>query len=92
MLVLIVLNGYPGVGKLTIARELGWVYTTRHCSGGASSQSKTDPSRRILPRARVFSNHLLIDAAAALFHRDDPGFMPMRGELVSTAQAGEGHR
>ncbi|WVR09203.1 hypothetical protein IAU60_006265 [Kwoniella sp. DSM 27419] len=58
MLVLVVLNGYPGVGKLAIGRELA----------------------KLLPR-RIFSNHLLLDAASALSDRREAGFQHLRREL-----------
>ncbi|ORX39084.1 hypothetical protein BD324DRAFT_310050 [Kockovaella imperatae] len=58
----ILLNGFPGVGKLTIAKELA----------------------ALLPDARVFSNHLLIDTAAALYNRDEAFYRPLRKELRRT--------
>ncbi|KAK1727980.1 uncharacterized protein BDZ83DRAFT_717369 [Colletotrichum acutatum] len=45
----IYINGYPGVGKLTIANAVS----------------------KLIPRSRVFHNHLLIDPVAALLDRDD---------------------
>ncbi|KAM4066190.1 AAA domain-containing protein [Hirsutella rhossiliensis] len=53
------INGYPGVGKLTIAKELN----------------------KLLPRAKVVSNHLLIDPAAALFDRTAQENQPLRPVL-----------
>ncbi|KAL2756389.1 hypothetical protein ACRALDRAFT_1070554 [Sodiomyces alcalophilus JCM 7366] len=53
------INGYPGVGKLTIAKEL--------C--------------KLLPKAKVVSNHLLIDPAAAIFDRSAEEYQPLRQVL-----------
>ncbi|CAD6567148.1 MAG: hypothetical protein TREMPRED_003349 [Tremellales sp. Tagirdzhanova-0007] len=58
---IILINGHPGVGKLTVARELV----------------------KILPDAKVFDNHLLIDAVAALYERDHPAYYPLRKALRS---------
>ena len=35
-----------------------------------------------MPDARIFSNHLLIDAVAALFERDEDAYKPLRRALV----------
>ncbi|KAK1535276.1 hypothetical protein CPAR01_08818 [Colletotrichum paranaense] len=45
----IYINGYPGVGKFTIASALS----------------------KLIPRSRVFHNHLVIDPVAAMLDRDD---------------------
>ncbi|OHE94567.1 hypothetical protein CORC01_10095 [Colletotrichum orchidophilum] len=45
----IYINGYPGVGKLTVANALS----------------------NLIPRSRVFHNHLVIDPVAAMLDRDD---------------------
>ncbi|KAK5991830.1 hypothetical protein PT974_05216 [Cladobotryum mycophilum] len=55
----IYINGYPGVGKLTVAKEL--------C--------------RLLPKAKVVDNHLLIDPAAAVFDRTAEEYQPLRQVL-----------
>ncbi|KDN69430.1 hypothetical protein CSUB01_05347 [Colletotrichum sublineola] len=55
----IYINGYPGVGKLTVAKELS----------------------KLLPKAKVFSNHLLIDLAAAVFDRPAEEYQPLRQAL-----------
>jgi len=55
----VLINGYPGVGKLTVANELA----------------------KLLPKAKVFNNHLLIDAAAALYERSDPEYPSLRKAL-----------
>ncbi|KAI0388383.1 hypothetical protein F5Y17DRAFT_222191 [Xylariaceae sp. FL0594] len=55
----IYINGYPGVGKLSVAKEL--------C--------------KLLPRAKVVSNHLLIDPAAAIFDRTAEEYQPLRQAL-----------
>jgi len=52
----IYINGYPGVGKLTVANEL--------C--------------KLLPKSKVFDNHLLIDPAAAIYERSAPEYQPLR--------------
>ncbi|CAG7963010.1 unnamed protein product [Penicillium salamii] len=55
----IYINGYPGVGKLTVAKEL--------C--------------KLLPKAKIVSNHLLIDPVAAVFDRDVEEYQPLRQVL-----------
>jgi hypothetical protein len=76
----VVLNGFPGVGKLTIARSLGFAllfarpWVVRACSWLLPSDA--------LPNTRVFHNHLFIDAVVALYDRNDPGFHPLRRALV----------
>ncbi|KAH7002155.1 hypothetical protein EDB80DRAFT_867163 [Ilyonectria destructans] len=52
----IYINGYPGVGKLTVAKEL--------C--------------KLLPKAKLVSNHLLIDPVAAIFERTMEEYQPLR--------------
>ncbi|KAK8847528.1 hypothetical protein IAR55_005386 [Kwoniella newhampshirensis] len=59
--IVIIFNGFPGVGKLTVAKE----------------------TSKLLPGSKVFDNHLLIDAAAALFERDDLAYHPFRKALRS---------
>ncbi|KLO05441.1 hypothetical protein SCHPADRAFT_811876, partial [Schizopora paradoxa] len=39
---------------------------------------------RTLPNAKLFNNHLLIDAAAALYTREDPEFYTLRKALRTT--------
>ncbi|RDW74549.1 uncharacterized protein DSM5745_07211 [Aspergillus mulundensis] len=53
------INGYPGVGKLTVAKEL--------C--------------KLLPKAKILDNHLLIDPAAAVFERTAEEYQPLRQVL-----------
>ena len=85
----IMINGYPGVGKLTVAKELRLVsfsslsflplllfLSTRHLS------VLIGPRSTVLPHVKVFHNHLLIDAAAALYERGDPAYQPLRKALV----------
>ncbi|KAK2028999.1 hypothetical protein LX32DRAFT_673173 [Colletotrichum zoysiae] len=55
----IYINGYSGVGKLTVAKELS----------------------KMLPKAKAFSNHLLIDPAAAVFDRTAEEYQPLRQVL-----------
>ncbi|KAK1579586.1 uncharacterized protein LY79DRAFT_522372 [Colletotrichum navitas] len=55
----IYINGYPGVGKLTVAKELS----------------------KLLPKAKTFSNHLLIDPAAAVFDRTAEEYQRLRQVL-----------
>ncbi|KAF7978616.1 hypothetical protein HWV62_45360 [Athelia sp. TMB] len=42
------------------------------------------PRRNLLEEAKVFNNHLLIDTAAALYERTDPGYQPLRKALRDT--------
>ncbi|WVW78284.1 hypothetical protein I302_100237 [Kwoniella bestiolae CBS 10118] len=53
---IIILNGFPGVGKRTIAKNLLVSF----------------------PEARLFDNHLLIDATAAVLERDSEAYHPLR--------------
>ncbi|KAL9531945.1 hypothetical protein SMMN14_04021 [Sphaerulina musiva] len=53
------INGYPGVGKLSVAREL----------------------RAILPNAKVFDNHSLIDATSSIYERGMPEYQPLRRQM-----------
>ncbi|WWD07498.1 hypothetical protein V865_005599 [Kwoniella europaea PYCC6329] len=53
---IILLSGFPGVGKKTIAQSL----------------------LRSFPEARLFDNHLLIDATAAVLDREDEAYQPLR--------------
>lgn len=53
------INGYPGVGKLTVAREL----------------------ERLLPKSKVYDNHLLIDPIAQLADRSSPEYDMIRTSL-----------
>ncbi|OIW23597.1 hypothetical protein CONLIGDRAFT_637563 [Coniochaeta ligniaria NRRL 30616] len=55
----IYINGYPGVGKLTVAREL----------------------ERILPKSKIYDNHLLIDPIAELVDRSSPEYNAVRTNL-----------
>ncbi|KAK3945477.1 hypothetical protein QBC46DRAFT_250246 [Diplogelasinospora grovesii] len=55
----IYINGYPGVGKLTVAKELS----------------------KLLPKAKVINNHLLIDPVAAVFDRTAEEYQPLRQVL-----------
>ncbi|KPM46453.1 hypothetical protein AK830_g200 [Neonectria ditissima] len=70
----IYINGYPGVGKLTVANEL--------C--------------KLLPNAKVVSNHLLIDPVAAVFERTAREYQPLRRalrrELLTSLAAAESTR
>lgn len=65
------INGYPGVGKLTIAKELRY----------ARFMSMLI-SRLLMPGARLLDNHKLIDPAAALFERGAPEYQPLRQAIV----------
>lgn len=71
----IYINGFPGVGKLTIAQEL----------------------QGIIPNAKIFHNHLIIDPVAALVDRDSPEYLPIRTNLrrhvldiIATAESTKG--
>jgi hypothetical protein len=81
MVACLYLNGYPGVGKLTISRELLSV-----TSIPVLNMTDEDP-RKLIPNSRVFHNHLIIDPAGALFERDDPEYQPLRRALVSRTDA-----
>lgn len=55
----IYINGYPGVGKLTVAREL----------------------EKLLPKSKIYHNHLLIDPIAPLVDRTSPEYTAIRTNL-----------
>ncbi|WVQ69429.1 uncharacterized protein L199_007646 [Kwoniella botswanensis] len=54
--IVVILNGFPGVGKKTIAKNL----------------------LHSFPQGRLFDNHLLIDATAAVLEREDEAYLPLR--------------
>jgi hypothetical protein len=66
------LNGFPGTGKLTIARKLVEKINTdaeKHDpNNGSASQT----------RAKLVHNHLLIDPAGAVLDRVQPGYQQLR--------------
>ena len=65
------LNGFPGTGKLTIARKLveklNRDFEEQHPSKSANHT-----------RAKLVHNHLLIDPAAAVLERSQPGYNELR--------------
>src|ERR1700712_2120344 len=66
------INGYPGTGKLTIARHLKELL------------QKTTGDKLL---ARLIHNHLLIDPADAILHRTEPGYQALRKALRQAAFA-----
>lgn len=65
------LNGFPGTGKLTIARKL--VETLN------ADFEKLHPANRAShTRAKLVHNHLLIDPAGAVMDRTQPGYQQLR--------------
>ena len=46
------------------------------------TNSPLNGRRRLLPHAKVFDNHLLIDPVAALYEREDAAYQPLRKRLV----------
>lgn len=71
------INGYPGVGKLTVAHALKLVALLCPLANHGSSVF-----RAILENTKVFDNHKLIDVTAAIFERDMPEYRPHRQQLV----------
>lgn len=65
------LNGFPGTGKLTIARKL--VEQLNRDFEKQLSSGSTSPTR-----AKLVHNHLLIDPAAAVLERSQPGYNELR--------------
>ena len=45
--------------------------------------SDWEPQSKLLPKAKLVNNHLLIDPAAAVFDRTDEEYQPLRQALVS---------
>jgi hypothetical protein len=65
------LNGFPGTGKLTVARKLVEkinLESEKHNSSESTSQT----------RAKLVHNHLLIDPAGAVLDRTQPGYQRLR--------------
>ena len=75
---IILINGQPGVGKLIVARELVYVFLVLPME----LINSCNYHREILPNAKVFHNHLLIDPTAALYNRAHPAYYPLRKALV----------
>jgi hypothetical protein len=65
------LNGFPGTGKLTIARKL-----VEQLNRGFGKQHPSDSARPA--RAKLVHNHLLIDPAAAVLERKQEGYNELR--------------
>jgi hypothetical protein len=65
------LNGFPGTGKLTIARKL-----VEQLNRGFGKQHPSDNARPA--RAKLVHNHLLIDPAAAVLERKQEGYNELR--------------
>ena len=76
----IYINGYPGVGKLTIAKELS--YVSLHISYVNQLLAYPLCNRKVIANSKIFHNHLLIDPVAALFKRDMDEYQPLRKALV----------
>ena len=64
----IYINGYPGVGKHTVALAL----------------ERTLRQRGFRHPVRVYHTHLLIDPIGAIVDRDAPEYGTLRSELVSS--------
>ena len=65
------LNGFPGTGKLTIARKLVEKLNREY--------EQQDPSQSANhTRAKLVHNHLLIDPAGAVLERSQPGYNELR--------------
>ncbi|CZT23858.1 uncharacterized protein RCC_09573 [Ramularia collo-cygni] len=79
------LNGFPGTGKLTIARELIDLLNSRLGTLGGEGEQALDASKLV-------HNHLLIDPADAILHRTQPGYQSLRKalrEVIFTALVDE---
>lgn len=63
------LNGFPGTGKLTIAREVVTILQEHFASFGTGEQVK------------LVHNHLMINPADAVLHRTQPGYQKLRKAL-----------
>lgn len=65
------LNGFPGTGKLTIARKLVEKLNREYEQQGPSQSTNHT-------RAKLVHNHLLIDPAGAVLERSQPGYNELR--------------
>ncbi|GAB7322481.1 hypothetical protein MBLNU13_g03418t1 [Cladosporium sp. NU13] len=65
------LNGFPGTGKLTIARKL-----VEKLNREYEQQHPSQSANHI--RAKLVHNHLLIDPAGAVLERSQPGYNELR--------------
>lgn len=63
------LNGFPGTGKLTIAREVVAILQEHFAALGSGEQVK------------LVHNHLMINPADAVLHRTQPGYQKLRKAL-----------
>jgi hypothetical protein len=63
------INGFPGTGKLTIAREVVNILQEHFAAFGSGEQVK------------LVHNHLLINPADAVLHRTQPGYQRLRKTL-----------
>jgi tRNA uridine 5-carbamoylmethylation protein Kti12 len=63
------INGFPGTGKLTIARELVTILQEHFSTSGSEEQVK------------LVHNHLLINPADAVLHRTQAGYQTLRKAL-----------
>lgn len=63
------INGLPGTGKLTIAREALALLQHHFTASGSTNQVK------------LVHNHLLINPADAVLHRTQPGYQALRKAL-----------
>lgn len=63
------INGLPGTGKLTIAREVLTLLQQHFAASGSPNTAK------------LVHNHLLINPADAVLHRTQPGYQTLRKAL-----------
>jgi hypothetical protein len=63
------INGFPGTGKLTIAREVVTILHEHFAASGSGEQVK------------LVHNHLMINPADAVLHRTQPGYQKLRKAL-----------
>jgi hypothetical protein len=63
------INGFPGTGKLTIAREVVTILQKHFAASGSGEQAK------------LVHNHLMINPADAVLHRTQPGYQRLRKAL-----------
>lgn len=75
------INGYPGIGKLTVANELTHVRP----SVLAAIFVRLTLVRKIVPSSEVIGNHSLIDPVARKYERWMPEYYPMRKAVVRKA-------
>jgi len=67
-------------GSLCVPERLPWRRKAHHCKRATNVPCP----RKLIPRSKVFDNHLVIDPVAAIFDRGMNGYQALRETLVSS--------